>query len=112
MKRQIHAVGLVSSPARNPNLISQHIAKISDREIAYLRRGVRQPGGKLPLFDLDGQEFEPAVIRRCVERGWAEPWFSNPLMPDWLVCRLTASGRALVERVLDPEAAFSTQAAS
>jgi hypothetical protein len=28
--------------------------------------------------------------------GWAEPWFSNPIKPDWLVCRLTEAGRAAV----------------
>jgi len=62
---------------------------------------LNQPGGKLPLFDLDGQEFEASVIRRCIDRGWAVPWFSNPLKPDWLVCKLTPSGRAAVERALD-----------
>ena len=29
-------------------------------ELFYLRRGLAQPGGKLPLFDLDGQ----AIARR------------------------------------------------
>ena len=47
----------------------------------------------VPLFDLDGQDVDAAVVRRCVERGWAEPWFNNPLKPDWLVCKLTDSGR-------------------
>jgi hypothetical protein len=28
-----------------------------------------------------------------MEQGWAEPWFANPLKPDWLVCRLTQAGR-------------------
>jgi hypothetical protein len=65
-------------------------------EILYLRRGLTQPGGKLPLFDLDGQDVEAAIVRRCLERGWAEPWFNNPLKPDWLVCKLTEAGRRLV----------------
>ena len=64
-------------------------------EILYLRRGLAQPGGKLPLFDLDGQDVAAAIVRRCLARGWAEPWFNNPLKPDWLVCKLTASGRRL-----------------
>ena len=64
-------------------------------ELLYLRRGVTQPGGKLPLFDLDGQTIAAAIVRRCLDRGWAEPWFSNPLKPDWLVCKLTESGRRL-----------------
>lgn len=64
-------------------------------ELFYLRRGLAQPGGKLPLFDLDGQAIAPAVVRTCLKRGWAEPWFANPLKPDWLVCKLTAAGRKL-----------------
>ena len=64
-------------------------------ELFYLRRGLTQPGGKLPLFDLDGQAVAVAVVRRCLERGWAEPWFNNPLKPDWLVCKLAPTGRRL-----------------
>jgi hypothetical protein len=67
------------------------------QELLYLRRGLSQPGGKLPLFDLDGQDVEVGVVRRCLERGWAEPWFNNPLKPDWLVCKLTDAGRRLVQ---------------
>lgn len=62
-------------------------------ELLYLRRGLVQPGGKLPLFDLDGQDIDVAIVRRCLARGWAEPWFNNPLKPDWLVCKLTEAGR-------------------
>ena len=64
-------------------------------ELLYLRRALDQPGGKLPLFDLDGQEIDEAVVRRCLARGWAEPWFPNPLKPDWLVCKLTEAGRRM-----------------
>lgn len=63
---------------------------------AYLRRGLDQPGGKLPLFDAHGQQIDPRTIRACIEQGWAEPWFANPLKPDWLVCKLTPAGRAAV----------------
>ena len=59
----------------------------------YLVRGLKQPGGKLPLFDEDGQHFHPALIRACITHGWAEPWFGNPLKPDWLICKLTEKGR-------------------
>jgi hypothetical protein len=62
-------------------------------ELLYLRRGLSQAGGKLPLFDLDGQDVDAAIVRRCVSRGWAEPWFNNPLKSDWLVCKLTDAGR-------------------
>jgi hypothetical protein len=61
----------------------------------WLRRGLDQPGGKLPLFDRDGQRMHPRTIRSCMERGWAEPWFDNPLKPDWLVCKLTVAGRRI-----------------
>lgn len=66
-------------------------------ELFYLRRGLAQPGGKLPLFDLDGQEVDASIVRRCIERGWAEPWFKNPLKPDWLVCKLTMAGRSVAD---------------
>ncbi len=59
----------------------------------WLKRGLAQPGGKLPLFDRYGQNVSPRTIRACIDHGWAEPWFTNPLKPDWLVCKLTSSGR-------------------
>ena len=64
---------------------------------AYLQRGLGQPGGKLPLFDENGQRYNSRTIRSCIEQGWAERWFDNPIKPDWLVCKLTAAGRALFE---------------
>ena len=60
---------------------------------AWLRRGLEQPGGKLPLFDEHGQRYSARTIRSCIDQGWAEPWFNNPIKPDWLVCRLTEAGR-------------------
>lgn len=62
----------------------------------YLKRALTQPGGKLPLFDDDGQAIEPRIIRACLAQGWAAPWFNNPLKPDWLVCRITDMGRQVV----------------
>ncbi|MFO7482339.1 hypothetical protein [Oceanibaculum nanhaiense] len=60
---------------------------------SWLSRGIDQPGGKLPLFDGDGQRVNAQTIRSCIDQGWAEPWFANPLKPDWLVCKLTEAGR-------------------
>jgi hypothetical protein len=57
---------------------------------------LRQPGGKLPLFDAEGQEIDSRTVRACIKAGWAEPWFANPLKPDWLVCKLTAQGRTVL----------------
>lgn len=68
----------------------------TDVQRAWLARGIAQPGGKLPLFDEAGRRIDARTIRSCIEQGWAEPWFANPLKPDWLVCRLTAAGRAIV----------------
>ncbi len=65
----------------------------SQTQRAWLGRGLDQPGGKLPLFDEDGQSYAAQTIRSCIAQGWAEPWFNNPLKPEWLVCRLTSSGR-------------------
>ena len=63
-------------------------------QIAYLRRGLKEPGGKLPLFDESGQRYSTRTVRSCIDQGWAEPWFRNPLKPDWLVCKLTDKGRS------------------
>lgn len=65
-------------------------------QLAWLTRGLDQPGGKLPLFDANGQRVDPRTVRSCIENGWAEPWFNNPLKPGWLVCKLTKVGRALL----------------
>ncbi len=64
----------------------------------FLVRGLDQPGGKLPLFDEAGQRIDPRTVRACIAHGWAEPWTRNPVKPDWLICRLTAAGRAVLER--------------
>ena len=60
----------------------------------WLERGLEQPGGKLPLFDTYGQRIDERTVKSCLEHGWVEPWFSNPIKPDWLICKLTESGRS------------------
>lgn len=65
-------------------------------QLRYLARGLTQPGGKLPLFDEEGQAVPADVVQTCIARGLASPWFSNPIKPDWLVCRLTDRGRDLM----------------
>ena len=35
-------------------------------------------------------------MESCVYKGWAEPWFDNPIKPDWMVCKLTAAGYAVL----------------
>ena len=62
-------------------------------QLAWLARGLQQPGGKLPLFDDSGQTVDRRTVESCLANGWAESWFANPLKPDWRVCRLTDAGR-------------------
>ena len=64
-------------------------------QLRWLRCGLDQAGGKLPLFDDGGLRFSERTVRSCIEKGWAEPWFANPIKPDWLVCKLTEVDRAL-----------------
>ena len=78
---------------------AQPAGRPSQAQLRYLRCGLDQAGGKLPLFDDDGQEFSAKTIRACIEKGWAEPWFDNPAKPNWLVCKLTETGR----QVADPD---------
>jgi hypothetical protein len=80
--------------------------KPTDAQRHWLERGAKQPGGKLPLFDEWGQRVHEGMVRSCIAHGWAEPWFTNPLKPDWLnplkpdwlVCKLTDEGRHAVDR--------------
>ena len=72
--------------------------KLSAPQRRYLKRGLTQPGGKLPLFDDEGQRINPKTIKACMKNGLCEPWFSNPIKPDWLVCKLTDKGRKLLEK--------------
>ncbi|HVA35488.1 MAG TPA: hypothetical protein VNG52_04580 [Stellaceae bacterium] len=64
---------------------------------AWLQRGLTEPGGKLPLFDAKGREVDHRTIQACLDAGWAEPWFANPLNPAMQICRLTEKGRAAAE---------------
>ncbi len=63
--------------------------KLTAAQKRWLQKGLGQAGGKLPLFDDNGREIPARTIRACIDAGWAEPWFSNPIKPDWLVCKLT-----------------------
>lgn len=86
-------MGDVVRIARNP-------LRPTEAQRRYLERGIKEPGGKLPLFDDEGQRISQQTIRSCMKAGWAEPWFENPIKPDWLVCKLTISGRALFDQTL------------
>ena len=80
-------------PARRPGL------RPTVPQRRYLSLGVGQPGGKLPLFDGNGREIDRKTVESCIDKGWAQPWFANPTKPDWLVCKLTPAGFALLGAV-------------
>ncbi|MBL4666224.1 MAG: hypothetical protein JKY04_02515 [Sneathiella sp.] len=68
----------------------------SKAQLKYLSLGRLQAGGKLPLFDKNGQLINPVTIKSCIKQGWVQPWFENPIKKDWLVCKLTDEGRQVV----------------
>ncbi len=74
----------------NSRHMEVHSPSLAQRR--WLALGVSQPGGKLPLFDRNGREVGRRTIDSCIAKGWAEPWFFNPIKPDWLVCKLTKAG--------------------
>ena len=78
-----------------PEVSASGKARPNPAQLHYLARGLEQAGGKLPLFDEHGQHVHPGLVKACVAHGWAEPWFGNPLKPDWLICKLTEEGRRL-----------------
>jgi hypothetical protein len=71
----------------------------------YLQHGLDQAGGKLPIFDRQGQRVAEQTVRACIRAGWATPWFRNPLKPDWTVCKLTDAGKAVLNSVRHRELA-------
>ncbi|MEI8394956.1 MAG: hypothetical protein WCF85_09495 [Rhodospirillaceae bacterium] len=97
-RRTAIAVSVASSAAPTPSVRRSRSGKRTPTvlQLAWLRRGLSQPGGKLPLFDDAGQRINSSVVRSCREAGWVEPWFYNPLKPAWEVCRLTDTGRSLL----------------
>ncbi|MGE4526913.1 MAG: hypothetical protein AB7D00_00975 [Rhodospirillaceae bacterium] len=86
----------MTPPGRQPSAAEAPPSPPTAAQLKWLHRGLSQAGGKLPLFDETGRRVSSRTVHSCIERGWAEPWFANPLKPDWLVCRLTQAGRSLV----------------
>ncbi|MBL42530.1 MAG: hypothetical protein CMM49_07720 [Rhodospirillaceae bacterium] len=70
---------------------------LSEAQKRYLVRGLDQPGGKLPIFNEDGSKISEKTIKSCIEKGYAKPWFKNPVKPDWLICKLTERGRDILK---------------
>lgn len=91
---------------------ADHAPVMSKVQRLYLARGLAEPGGKLPIFDREGQEISKAIIEACVRAGWAEPWYHNPIKKDWLVCKLTVKGRLAVAKAMMPGAGTATNSPS
>ena len=89
MKSQTQSATMVKDKANYKNP--------TEGQRRWLERGLDQAGGKLPLFDNLGQKVSERTVTSCVENGWAEQWFNNPLKPNWIVCKLTEAGRKAVE---------------
>jgi len=90
-----------SRPA-SPKKAPRKATRPTKAQKAWLARGAEQPGGKLPLFDHNGRRISARIIKACLDNGWAEPWFDNPLKPDWQVCKLTEAGRLCLENGTGP----------
>ena len=70
---------------------------LSAAQKRYLERGLSQPGGKLPIFNEDGSKINEKTIKSCIEKGYAKPWFKNPIKPNWLICKLTDRGKDILK---------------
>jgi hypothetical protein len=80
----------------------------TDAQRRYLERGLTQAGGKLSLFDREGREVPRRTVESCLAHGWAAPWTTNPVKPDWLVCRLTDAGYRVLG-VAPPAVSIATE---
>ena len=80
-----------------PGAPTLHAPQPTKAQLRWLKRGLTQPGGKIPLFDNEGQKVNNRTVQICLEHGWVEPWFANPIKPDWIVCKLTAKGRTVMK---------------
>ena len=65
----------------------------------WLQGGLNRSDGRLALFDRFGEPVDKAVIKTAIKQGLAEPWFSSPMRPQWMVCRITPKGRESLSRV-------------
>ncbi len=87
---------LATKPAFDGAASNERHGAPTAAQLRWLARGLDQSGGKLPLFDERGQRVSERTVKSCLDKGWAAPWFRNPLKPDWLVCKLTDAGRRVL----------------
>ena len=97
VKSQTHGNVIPLEPLRKPHSIRPAVPRPTSVQRDWLSHGLTQAGGKLPLFDGYGARISTRTVKSCMRQGWAEPWFDNPLKPDWLICRLTRAGREALQ---------------
>ena len=85
-----------TKPKKAQNPAREDVMQPSASQFKWLERGLSQAGGKLPLFDENGKRVSDRTVRSCVNNGWAEPWFENPIKPEWQICKLTETGRKII----------------
>ncbi len=74
-------------------------ARIFDADMReWLRGGEAREDGRLALFDQFGEPIDKKVVKTAIASGFAEPWFANPMRPQWTVCRLTQKGYDFLDR--------------
>ncbi len=69
----------------------------------WLRGGLNREDGRLAMFDTFGEPVRKIIIKTAIAEGLAEPWFSSPMRPQWMVCRLTSKGRDVLRRSATPK---------
>lgn len=75
---------------------------LSAKLLDWLQAGENQPGGKLPLYDKDGERIPKALIQVSLEYGLVEPW--TPGVAPLGICKLTSLGRKFLRTPI-PQAA-------
>ena len=76
---------------------ADHSARETELELRnWLLGGFNRSDGRLAIFDTFGEPVDKQIIRSAISAGFAEPWFSSPMRPQWTVCRLTPKGRSFV----------------
>lgn len=86
---------VIESKIKNSHPLKNVKDSATPGQLKWLARGLSQAGGKLPLFDENGRRISQRTVISCLEKGWAKPWFENPIKLDWQVCALTKTGRGL-----------------
>jgi hypothetical protein len=90
--------GKGSAVSDQPDKIPQFLAvRPTQEELRWMRRGLNQPGGKIPVFDESDTPVDPKIVLRCLEQQWVEPWVGNQKNPNnlYMACRLSPLGRRL-----------------